>query len=353
MSDPALKFRQSRAKSYVICARRAVLDSEWSGGLVGASAELGSAFHAVAAEILRTLRKQGEPQMSTQECVEIMREVYTAGPWVLGPGDGSASSTGYDMLVQMTLTFAHVKWDVPLRAQIEKRLSHEILCPDGVLRLATGTPDLVIAQPPNALILGDHKTGIARPPSPDVIPEDEPIRGLKYMSGEADFQLVYYGLLALKEWPSAQTITLREWNWRWGGPAREATMTRADLEHAEPYLGDLLAKMDRGLTEGEGSDYARPRAGAHCATRCPVSRSCQIPAERRGLGALDSPEAASAEGERWFLFGTLRKQFGATLKAYVEATGEPIKVNGGYLQWWDKPSGGREFTIKERTATAP
>lgn len=348
MPDGPLKFRQSRAKSYVICQRRAVLDSEWSGGLVGASAELGSAFHAAVAEILRTLRTQGEEQMATQECIEVMREVYAAGSWVLGPGDGTASSTGYDMLVQMTLTFADAKWSRPLA--IEDRLSHEVRGPDGVLRMATGTPDAVLYEPPN-LVLFDHKTGLAKPPTPDVIPDDGTIRGLQYMSGEADFQLVYYGLLALKQWPKAQAITLRERNWRWNSPAREATMTRQDLEHAEPYLGDLLAKMDRGLVEGEGSEFAKPRAGAHCASRCPVSRSCQIPAEQRGLGALDSPEAASAEAERWLLFGTLRKQFRNALVAYHEQTGDPIIVGGGELKWHAKPSGGREFAIKERTAT--
>lgn len=344
-ADP-LTFRQSRLKSYVTCPRRTVLDAGWCG----VEAELGSAFHAVAAEILRTLRATNQTQMPHQECIEVMREVMAKGPWVLPPGDGTAASAGYDMLVQMTLALADERWPNPTRfLAIEDRLSHPVVGPDGVARLATGTPDLVIVDPPHTLLIIDHKTGLAIPPTPRSTSEDETIRGLQYMSDHADFQLRDYGLLALKQWPRAQRVILRERNWRWLGPWREAVMTREDLEHYEPWLGELMMKLELALADPE-SELAKPRPGAHCTTRCPVARSCPIPQEQRGLGALATPADAMAEAERFVVIDALRKQMLKTLKSYHEATDEYIETNHGLLGWHEKTNGGREFTIKE-TAT--
>src|SRR3954463_5942427 len=85
--SPMTTFRQSLLSSFEQCPRRAMhgmaIDDDITVGNVGSSADLGSAFHAVAAEILRTLHRQGEEQIPTQEAVEILYEVLRAGPWVL------------------------------------------------------------------------------------------------------------------------------------------------------------------------------------------------------------------------------------------------------------------------------
>lgn len=361
-ADAALRYRQSTLRSFYECPRSTVLASQLTTGIIGSSADAGSAFHAVAAEVRRTLRSParrlkpgqplpsyvigtGESQMSTQEAVEIMREVIAAGPWILSPTDyaGDGDTVG---LVQMVCNLADEKWNPSRFMAIEQRLSMEILCPDGEIRLLTGTPDYVVADPGSTpgIIIGDDKTGLAKPPTPRVAPEDgEPIRGAQYLA--EFFQLAVYWILAANEWPFAQQAIGREKNWRWNGPPREIVFTRDDLEHLVPWVADIMMKLDRGLTEGEGSEYAQPRSGAKCTKRCPVARSCPIPAEQRGVGALDSDEAADAEAARWVVIRAVGEQMREALKTRFEETGRPIVVNENlHVRWKPKANGkGRDF----------
>lgn len=339
MKDP-LRFRQSRLRGYVTCPRRTVLDDDFTAGFVGSSADLGSAFHAVAAEILRTLKRQEEPRMATEDAVVIMREVLDAGPWVLDADDDK-------WLRQMVLAFAFAKWTPSLILAIEDRLTMDLPCPDGEIRTLSGTPDLVIAEPPSAAVIVDQKTGMGVPRTPrEAPPEDEPIRGEEYMSEGAMFQLYVYGALVMSQWPRVERVTLREQNWRWLGPAREATMSRDDLEHVLPYIARVMMQLDTALREGEDHPLSQPRPGAHCTTRCPVAHSCPIPREQRGLGVLETPEDAVAEAGRWTVIRALDKQMREALKARHESTGEFIPVDGGTLGWHVKDNGKRAFEIR-------
>ncbi len=339
--EPHLRFRQSRLRSFMECARRTVLASDLTTGGIGASADLGSAFHAVAAEYLNTLRRHGETQASTEEIVVICREVLAAGPWVL-------PSEAYARLIEMVCNLAAETWNPARFMAIEKRLFMDIACPDGEVRTLTGTPDLVIADPghtPGAICV-DHKTGLSKPPTPrEPIPEGEAIRGPQYLSDGGFAQLSIYGCLIMHEWPRVQQVTLREKSWRWPGPPREHSIGRADLEHIVPHLGLLMMQLDQGLREGEGSRFAEPRAGRQCATRCSVARTCPIPAEQRGLGVLSSPEAADDEAARWEVVRALEGQMRKTLKAYHEESEyAPRLPDGRVVRWKDKPDGrGRTF----------
>jgi hypothetical protein len=251
------------------------------------------------------------------------------------------ASTG---LVGMVCNFANEPWPIARIMAIEERLSHEIACPDGEIRLLTGTPDLVLSDPPDCAILVDHKTGMARPQTPrEAVPEGEPIRGAQYLSDGGYFQLVAYGALAMLEWPRIQRVTLREQNWRWMGPPREATMSRAELEHVLPYLGLVMQQLDQGR-RGD-PEFAQPRPGKQCVTRCPVAASCPVPAEQRGVGSLDSPEAADEAAARWVALRAVDKQLREALKAHVEATGRPAVVRDGLVVRWDGEKPGRKFGV--------
>lgn len=352
VSDSALRYRQSTLRSYTACARATVLASPETTGTIGSTADLGSALHAVIAEILRTLARGGEAQMATEEAINVMREVVAAGPWVLTAEDycgtrnldGTREQPG---LVQMVCNFALERWLPSRFMAIEQRLSMDILCPDGELRLLTGTPDLVIADPPDGVVLVDHKSGRAKPPTPTGLPEGEPIRGIDHLSEGGFTQLAIYSALAMNEWPRIKRATLKEVNWRYGGPPREATITRDDLEHVLPFIGDLMMKVDRGLREGDGSEFAKPRPGKHCDTRCSVKRSCPVPAEQRGLGAIDSDAAADAEAKRWAVLKVLHPDMREALKAYHEETGYcPVVSDGLVARWKQKTNGkGRDFGV--------
>jgi hypothetical protein len=317
------------------------LATDEPAGFVGSSADLGSAFHAISATIRQTLQDADEPQMATEECVVIAREVLANGSWVLTADD-------YRWLIQMVLSFADYQWPVDRFLAIERRLAIDIPCPDGELRTFTGTPDLVMADPPNGLIVVDDKTGLAKPRTPkELPPEGEAIRGIDYLHEGGYFQLVGYGTMLMLLKPRVQYVILREQNYRWNGPPREAVLARGDLEHTAPYLGLVMMQLDTALREGEDHELAKPRPGAHCTSRCPVARSCPVPQEQRGLGVLTTPEDAMLEADRWVVIRALDKQMRESLKAHHEATEQFIPVAGGFLGWHDKPSGGREFAIKE------
>jgi hypothetical protein len=75
-------YRQSLLRAFTVCARRTMhgmkVDGELALGWVEHYGDLGKALHEVAAEILRTLYRQGEQQMPTQEAIEVMYEVLPA-----------------------------------------------------------------------------------------------------------------------------------------------------------------------------------------------------------------------------------------------------------------------------------
>ncbi len=344
------RYRQSRIRAFHECPRRTVLEVDWTAGLVGESADLGSALHAVVAEILRTLWRQGEKQMATQEAMEVCYEIVTAGPWVLSPAS-------HDWLRQMVLKFCELESRPERFLAIEEVLTLDLVCPDGEVRTLSGTPDLLVAIPGGVptIEISDWKSSLGVPRSPRITPEPgEPIRGEAYLHEGGHTQLRIYGLLVLARYPRAQRCTLSQRNLRWGGPPREASIDRDDCEHIARQVALLMQQLDTALSAGEGHELSAPRPGPQCTTRCQVARSCPVPQEARGLGALATMEDAVAETKRMVVVKALGKQQANSLKAFHEARDEYIDLGDGTaLGWFEKPSGGREFTIKERTATAP
>jgi hypothetical protein len=345
MPDPALRYRQSTLRSYSECPRRTVLSADGPTGLVGASADLGSALHAVCAAILNLLREGGEVQIPEQEGVEVMYSVLAAGPWVLGLED-------QDWLRQMTVGFCqNYQWEPQHILKVEERLYADITCPDGKVRTFSGTPDALIREG-RGIALPDFKSSLGVPRTPrEEPPEGEPIRGWEYLSDGGYFQGRTYGFLALTAYPGAAFALPRELNLRWNTRPREARVERTDMEHIARQLGVLMMQWDNALSEGEGSDLAQPRPHPkQCNTRCPVARSCPIPKEQRGLGALETMEDATAEANRFVVVDALRKNMLKSLKAKHEAEKKYIPVVDGLVMGWHlKSGGGREFTLKERT----
>ncbi len=343
MTDP-LRYRQSTIRSFTECARRTILSADGPTGLVGSSADLGSALHAVVANLLLTLRATGETQPPTQEAVEVMYETLAAGPWVLGLED-------LDDLRQQVLSFCRYEWVPQNIMAVEERLSADITCPDGVVRRFTGTPDAVIREG-DGIVIPDFKSGMENPRSPRESPaEGQPIRGWEYLSDGGYFQGRSYSYLGLTNWPGAQQSTTRQIGLRWNGPPREAVVGRAELEHIGRQLGLLMMQLDQAIEGGEGHDLAAPRPHPRqCNNRCPVARSCPIPQEQRGVGALTTMEDATAEANRFVVIDALRKNMLKALKAKHEAEKKYIPVVDGLVMGWHlKSGGGREFTIKERT----
>lgn len=321
-----MKYRQSLLTSFATCPRRALhgmaIDDDVTLGNVGASADLGSAFHATAAEILRTLYRQGEQAIPTEEAITIMREVLAAGPWIL-PADER------DDLRALVLSFAgYYTWDTTRIMALEKRLEAEIPCPDGEVRTFTGQPDLLLADPPGGAILVDWKSGRAVPPTPRAHERGETITGKQYLSDRGHAQLDAYGFLVMRNYPGVQRTTLRELHLR-SGEVREATLDRDELEHIERELADLMMKLDRAILEGEGSELWRPRPGRQCLRKCPVSVTCPVPAEQRGVGMLSTEDAQDAAAARYVVVDAVRQTLREALKAAYEESGRSIPTGDG------------------------
>ncbi len=346
-------YRQSLLRSFEICPRRALhellIPGDMSVGNVGSSADLGSATHAVFGEILATLRRQGEKLISTQEGVEIMYETLTTGEWVLPAEDR-------DTLRDFVLSFcSSPKYRLePSRIMaLETRLTLDIGCPDGVTRTLTGQPDVILSDPPDALVVIDWKTGRGKPPSPRQMPEEgEPIVGRQYLSEGGTYQLDIYGLLALKGRtadgyqiaPRAQRVTLRE-AWMRFGERREATLGIEELEHVEREIAVQMMLLDRAIDEGpdSGSKLTNPRPGRQCNRGCPVSLSCPVPEEQRGEGAITSPDDADENARRWVKVRAADTALRARLKAWHEDTGHCPDVGDGTVVRWEGERGSRKF----------
>jgi hypothetical protein len=89
-------LRQSALKTYDQCPARAVAEAtrtftDYSSG----PASLGTAFHLFMEEFLRTLRRQGETSMPTEEAVNIMREVIAGRTARTCRSSSSASSSSW------------------------------------------------------------------------------------------------------------------------------------------------------------------------------------------------------------------------------------------------------------------
>jgi hypothetical protein len=332
---PLPAYRQSLVTAHAICPRRTRFALQGRGdyatGYTESSADLGTVFHAVAAEILRTLKAAGEQQIPTQEAMEVMFEVVANGSIVLPPDER-------DDLRWLVLKFCDLRWNPHRIFAIERRLSTEVAGQDGVLRTFTGQPDVILAVPPDLAVLYDLKSGRGQPKAPRKPPEPgEVVVGKQYLSDRGHAQLDSYGLLVMREWPTVfHRVALHEVHMR-SGQIREAFLTRAELEHVERQIGTQMQQLERGIMEGPRSELWRPKAGAHCARQCPVSRSCPIPREQRGLGVLDTPAQADAEAARFMAVDGLRGQMRDALKAKHEAGYSPRTPDGLEFRWRQDP----------------
>ncbi len=340
--SPLPSYRQSLLAGFERCGRRTwhslQAPDDLALGWVDATGDLGSAVHDVIAEMLRTLRGQGEPQMSTEEAMVIMREVYAASGIVLPAKER-------DELRGMILSFAGYRFNSKRIMAIEGPLSAEIKCPDGKLRTLTGRPDLLVADPPEGVVIDDWKSGLGKPKTPRGAVEGEPITGKQYLSDRGHFQLDCYGYLAMMRYPAAQYAILRELHLR-SGEVREATLGRAELEHVEYELGAQMQKLETAILEGADAEAFRPRPGKQCLKQCPVARSCPIPEEQRGVGSIEDDAIADEQAARFVVIDGVRQQLRAQLKAVFEETGRAPEVGDGTgLYWKVSAKGKRDFGV--------
>lgn len=279
--------------------------------------------------------------MPTQEACEVMYEVMAKSDIVL-PSDER------DDLRWMVINFCRYEWTTTKILSRETRYEADLVCPDGKTRTLSGQPDLVMYDGARGLIIYDYKTGKGTLKSSREAGRDaEIVKGKQYLSDRGHFQLDTYGLLTMLRYRAAEYVTLRELFLR-SGRVREATLDRNELEHIERQLAIHMQQLERAINEGTESKLWYPRPGKQCARQCPVSRSCPVPSEQRGLGAIDSTEAADLAAEEWVQRRAQAGYLRDALKTWHEETGHAPQLSDGLVVRWDPPVGkGRKFDVHE------
>jgi len=336
--EGTFEARQSLLAGMEVCARRTFhgmqVDDDLAVGFVEATGDLGSVFHEVAAEILRTMWGHGAITIPTQEAVEIAYEVYARSPVTL-PAEER------DDLIMLVLQFCKREWDVTKTIAIEERIKVPVVCPDGATRLLSCQPDWISRWGTRLLVI-DYKTGWAKPKSPQKpqqgVPDGVAI-GMQYLSERGHYQADSYSLAALHRYPQATEVRFREIHLR-HGLIREVTLTREEMEHVERQIGVHLQKLDEAVLVGGSSPLWRPRPGKHCTKQCPVAKSCPIPEEQRGAGAIDGQEAADTMAAAYLVVDAQRQQQRAAMQSWFEETGLPLSTGDGREIRWDGGKGG-------------
>lgn len=351
MTEP-FKARQSTLRALSVCPRRTYHDllagEDAIRGHTEATAELGTTMHAIAAAILRTLYENGETEMNTYDAEAIAWEVYDELPYVLPAKD-------VDDLIGMVYRFVErpKRVDLLLPTEdgpaIEQRIDVPIRCQDGQTRILSCQPDAVFATDARGVaVIPDWKSSRMKPPKPRVpqegVPDDTAV-GFDYLSPQGHFQAPCYALAALHRWPAIKRVVFREFYLRYG-LYREFELERnsGKAERFERMIGIHLAKLERGLSEGEGAAVWYPRPSSVCTKQCPVARSCPVPEEQRGVGAIEDDESAEREAARYINVNGLRNTLRDALKARYNATGVPIRVGttNDALSWGGGAGGAYE-----------
>lgn len=349
--------RQSTLRGFEVCGRRTWHDIQAGEdsirGFTEASADLGTVMHLIGAEILRTLHEQTETQMPTQEAVEIAYSVYAKCDIVLPTPER-------EDMIWLTLRFVERPWKADrllpteLGPAIEQRIFVPIVCQDGQTRILSCQPDAIFHGGGATAVIADWKSGRGKPKQPKQpqpgVPENTAI-GKKYLSARGHFQADCYSLATMHRWPAVERVIFRELHLR-SGQIREAILGRDEMEHVARQIGVHLQKLERALGEGEDSKAWPPRPGGHCARQCPVARSCPVPPEQRGVGAIEDDDMADAEAGRWVMLDGLCKQMRLALKERYQATGRPHRVGDGTMLAWSGGAGNAFQVLPEEDVPA-
>lgn len=330
-------LRQSTLATFSRCPLSARFEIE-AGERHAPELARGSLFHTVMERCLRAMHPtRGQEQIPQAEALEIMYEVLAEAA---DPDPDSDNKHGAGVLPTEERTALRQivvrwvtdrRWNTKQIMALEQPLSAEVMCPDGILRTLTGTPDVLIAEPPDGVVIYDAKTGWGPPKTPR---DAEPQERRRYLTERGNYQLDAYGLLVMREWPAVQRATLREDHPR-VDEQREATLRRDELEHVERLIGIDLMLAERGLAEGPDSAVWKPVPGKQCAW-CLRPRECPRAAATRGEGAIDSPEAAVEFALDVEPLTARRDHTLEAAKAWVDAHG-PIELPDGRLLGWDMP----------------
>lgn len=332
--------RQSTLRAFSQCPLATSWALEDDGDYSSEEAALGTVAHGVLERILSDLKVSGEERIGFDRALELMGRAAT------DPGMPVLGSEALATLRILTLQLAKMEWSATRIVALERRLYADVPCPDGELRRVTGQPDFVMrSDQPGEAIVGDLKTGQAKPPPAPRDDDWTKDQGRPYLSERGLFQLDLNGLLVMRKWPGIHTVILREWHLR-HAMTREAWLTREELPEVERRVGILLQNFWQMRT---GTRKPEARAGGHCERMCPNPLACPIPpAERRstiaGNGELVDDTQAFTMAAVYAAVCAQKDRLTAALKAWCDG-GRDIPVPGGVVGWRSNGGARRSFGV--------
>lgn len=345
-------LRQSRIAAFDNCTLSLLFD-ELAPKQNSPLAAIGTLFHRWVAWAIETMRANGEVEMPVDVGLDKLVEI-------VAQRDVPDSDVVHLPISEIPwLRICVVKWcrggtfNASRVISIEQRLRATILVPDGngafYERVITGQPDVIVADPPDGVIVVDWKSGWAPPAKLGY--EDQQARDTgsdreEKLTDQGYAQQVIYGLLCLSEYPAVNRVTLREAYIR-HGEYREATIDRYNLERMRDIVGAVVAQMDAAYDAGPNSERWIPTAGTHCAM-CSGKRFCPL---KDWEGIPETLDEAQHLAREWIVAAEIRKDRTPFLKGWVDANGPiPIDHSKGRREvgWLENSTGnGRTFKLYE------
>jgi hypothetical protein len=354
-------YRQTLLSNMDNCALSVRFDLE-AIDITNAVQARGIIFHRFAAEYLRTLQRTGEVSMPHEEVMQILneaarqRDVPDRDLVFVPARERRLLRIAALRLGAMHLNMARL---IAVEDRIETTLEYDHPKHGKVKRQISGTPDAILADPPNGAVILDWKTA---PSAPAAQKSDEHGKHVQsHWSGDHEhvsyggyFQQRFYALLVLDNYPTAQRATLREY-YPIPAESRNATVPRDALEHIRTEMTLLVEMLDRALEGGSESEVWKPSPGKHCGY-CSRPASCPIEREARAIeGGIASDAHAARIAAEVAVADVVRGEGLKALKSYHEETGRPIPVKDakGRREWrWGTDSSGKR-RFKQHTPEPP
>lgn len=320
-------LRQSSIAKFDNCALSLLLSEQAPERQPSNLAARGTLFHRWVGKAIATMRANGEVTFPVEQGLALLLDV-------LAQRDVPDEDVVHLPMSELKwLRVCVTRWceGGPFNAQrvvaIEDRLYGTIMVPDGngglYERRISGQPDVLVADPPQGMIVVDWKAGWAPPTKQNAAVAADERRENDRISDQGYAQQVIYGLLVLQNYPAVQYVTLRE-AYIMYGEHREATVERWQLERVTDVLGAVIAQIDAAFEAGPESPRWIPTAGTHCGI-CAAPRKCPL---KDWLGIPATLEEAQLLAREWIVAAQVRKERLPFLKGWVDANG-PIPIDHG------------------------
>jgi hypothetical protein len=363
-------LRQSLLADFDDCALYSYFGMKYTQGWSTHPQARGTIFHRFAADVLRTMQAQDADQIPVGVALAILEETLEQRgvPW----RDRVRLPLREVPVLRMAATkFAKDnRFTIRNIIDVEKRLEATLTYAaegtgEAIERTLSGMPDAIVLdkdRPDDSVIVLDWKATWALPPErdsgregredPDRAEEKAAERNLSY---EGYFQQRFYAWLILKNYPSINAVTLREF-YVYRSKPRAATITRAQLERVERELGTLAREFDLALGYGkpkklrypdiQGTPW-EPSPGKHCYF-CPLRHHCPIADEVLNTIAIQNPEQAKRAIAILEVAEATAKQVKEAARPYAEEHGPiPGRHSKGRRVWGPRTNsaGKPEFTF--------